>query len=333
MAIFASSGAGVFETIELAAPIDEHRLYISSQPHLYPLARALDQYPRYAVLVADTHFARIFVVAANTVEATEQVAGTKTRRHKMGGWSQARYQRHIENYHQQHAKEVVDTLARIVRDERSARSSSPAIRSGCRSSPTSCPRTSPPASSTSSSSMHTSAEREIVDATIETMRQNDAETDRDRVDELLGAYRANGLAVVGVDQTLRALELGQIDELVIAATPDAIDPGPRDDDAQGRTVAGRAHRRRTDSESTSDSRHHPLHRGSCPAGGSRWRGRLPQVQALMSKRINVNPDHYKVAGRERQGHAVAKAPKDQGDDEKARERWAAKPAKIREPHA
>jgi hypothetical protein len=30
----------------------------------------------------------------------------------------------------------------------------------------------------------------------------------------------------------------------------------------------------------------------------------------MSKNINVNPDHYKVAGRERPGNAVAKAPKE-----------------------
>jgi hypothetical protein len=30
----------------------------------------------------------------------------------------------------------------------------------------------------------------------------------------------------------------------------------------------------------------------------------------MSKYNNVNPDHYKVAGRERPGNAVAKAPKD-----------------------
>ena len=90
---------------------------MSNEPHLYPLARVLDQYPRYAVLVADTHRSRIVVVAANNVETTEQVTGTKTRRHKMGGWSQARYQRHIENYHQQHAKEVAETLTRLVRDE------------------------------------------------------------------------------------------------------------------------------------------------------------------------------------------------------------------------
>jgi hypothetical protein len=41
----------------------------------------------------------------------------------------------------------------------------------------------------------------------------------------------------------------------------------------------------------------------------------------MSKRINVNPDHYKLGGRERQGHAVARAPK-MLVDEVARARWA-----------
>src|SRR6476620_850327 len=117
LAVFSCSGADFFEAVTVAAPVGEHRLYISEQPHLYPLARLLDDYPRYAVVLADTHLARIFVVAGNTVVQTEQVEGTKTRRHKMGGWSQARYQRHIENFHAQHAKEVVDALARIAADE------------------------------------------------------------------------------------------------------------------------------------------------------------------------------------------------------------------------
>ena len=55
--------------------------------------------------------------AANALERTEHIEGVKTKRHKMGGWSQARYQRHTENYHIHHAKEVVDALARVVRDE------------------------------------------------------------------------------------------------------------------------------------------------------------------------------------------------------------------------
>src|SRR5436305_3395959 len=101
----------------LVAPIAEHHLAISDRPHLYPLARLLDQYPRYAVLLADTHSARIFVFAVNALERQERVEGTKTKHHKQGGWAQARYQRHTENYHLHHAKEVIDTLARIVRDE------------------------------------------------------------------------------------------------------------------------------------------------------------------------------------------------------------------------
>lgn len=43
----------------------------------------------------------------------------------------------------------------------------------------------------------------------------------------------------------------------------------------------------------------------------------------MSKRINVNPDHYKVAGRERPGHAVAKMPREpqSGADKTRAARW------------
>ena len=52
----------------------------------------------------------------------------------------------------------------------------------------------------------------------------------------------------------------------------------------------------------------------------------------MSKRINVNPDHYKVAGRERQGHGVAPASREpaagseraRGDTWRARQQKRAK---------
>jgi peptide chain release factor subunit 1 len=225
--IFASSGSGLFEALELATPIDEHRLFVSEQPHLYPLARVLDQYPRYAVLLADTHRSRIVVVAGNSVEATAQVTGTKTRRHKMGGWSQARYQRHIENYHQQHAKEVAESLARLVRDEEIGAVviagddvAVPLVRDEL-------PKDVAARVVDVIKLDEHAPEREIVDATIEALRQKDAETDRDRVDAVLGAYRSSGLAAVGMEPTLAALELGQVDELLISATEETIDPGAK----------------------------------------------------------------------------------------------------------
>jgi peptide chain release factor subunit 1 len=225
--MFASSGAGLFDSLELAAPIDQHRLYISAEPHLYPLARVLDQYPRYAVLLADTNCSRIVVVAANTIEATEQVTGTKTRRHKVGGWSQARYQRHIENFHQQHAKEVAEALARLVREEgidavviAGDEVAVPLVREEL-------PKDVATRVADVVRLQEHAPEREIVDATIEALRQKDADTDRERVDAVLGAYRGGGLAAVGVAPTLAALELGQVDELLITAAEDTIDAGER----------------------------------------------------------------------------------------------------------
>jgi len=47
----------------------------------------------------------------------------------------------------------------------------------------------------------------------------------------------------------------------------------------------------------------------------------------MSKYNNVNPDHYKVAGRERPGNAVAKAPKAMAELEDARARWVERQVK------
>jgi peptide subunit release factor 1 (eRF1) len=219
LAVFASSGADLFDAIPLAAPIDDNRLFVSDQPHLYPLARLIDEYPRYAVLLADTNSARVFVVAGNAIERTEQVEGVKTRRHKMGGWSQARYQRHTENFHVHHAKEVADALGRVVRDE----SINSIVLAGDE---VIVPllRDQLPKELTDKiidvvKLDIRAPEREVLDASIAALRGQDVKEDRDTVDQLIGAYRANGLAVVGIDETRKALEMGQVDELVIASPP------------------------------------------------------------------------------------------------------------------
>ncbi len=220
VAVFACSGAELFAAIPLAAPIDQHRLYISNVPHLYPLAKILDEYPRYVALLADSHSARIFVFAANTVEKTDRIENVKTKHHKQGGWSQARYQRHVENYHLQHAKEVVDAVAKIVRDEKIDKivlSGDEVILPLLREQ---LPKDIAERIVDIVKMDVKTPEHEVLASTIAALREKDAENDRERVDELIGAYRANGLACVGVEATRKALERGQVDELVITAKPD-----------------------------------------------------------------------------------------------------------------
>lgn len=229
LAIFACGGADLFEAIPLAAPIEGHAVHIGDQPHLYPLARLIDQYPRYIALLADTHSARIFVFAANAAEKVDRVEGEKTRSHKMGGWSQARYQRRVENAHAQHAKEVADTVARIARDEGIDRIVIagdevivPLLRDAF-------PKDIAERVIDVVKLDIRAPERQVLETTIAALRARDEESDRERVDELTGAYRGSGLGVAGLKRTLRAFELGQVEELLLPGNADQIGREAADD--------------------------------------------------------------------------------------------------------
>src|SRR6185436_11495059 len=117
IAIFACSAGELFETIQSGGVIPQHALHISDRPHLYPLARLASQSPRYAAVVTDTNTAHILVMSAGELVVDREVKNVKTRGTSQGGWSQARYQRHIENFHLHHVKDVVETLERVVMRE------------------------------------------------------------------------------------------------------------------------------------------------------------------------------------------------------------------------
>jgi len=223
VAIFACAGAdGFFEAYQLDAPIDDHRLYVDDQPHLYPLARLHEQYPRYAAVVADTNFARIFVFSTGEVVRQDEIQGVKTKQTKVGGWSQARYQRHVGEYHQQHVKEIADVLDRIVRAEGIDQ-----IVIGGDDVFVSLVRSEFP-QPLLEKVLDTipldigAPERTVLAATLDALRQKDAETDAQVVDRLFEAVRGSNLGVLGADDTLAALQLGQVDELVITARPDIL---------------------------------------------------------------------------------------------------------------
>jgi len=220
LAIFACSGAkNFFEAIQLNAAVDEHWLFIGSVPHLYPLARLNDQYPRYAALLVDTNSARLFVFSLGAVEGERQVLNVKTRKTSMGGWSQARYQRHIENFHLHHMKEVVDVLDRIVRNENINQ-----IVVSCDevARPLLMEQLPPHLASRIVDIVHldkNTPEPDVFRQTLDALREKNVATDAERVEAMIGAWRAGGLAVVGPEDTLNALTMGQVEEMLITSTP------------------------------------------------------------------------------------------------------------------
>jgi peptide chain release factor subunit 1 len=217
VAIFACSAGELFETVQSAGAIPQHALHIGDRPHLYPLARLESQFPRYAALVTDTNTAHILVFAAGALEQEREVKNLKTRNTTQGGWSQARYQRHIENFHLAHVKEVVDALERIVRDEGISQ-----IIVSCDEVTLPLLREQLPKQLADKVVDHIRVEAhaaaaDVLKASLAVMAKVNAKTDREKVSAAIDAYRAGGLGVVGPESTLAALIKGQVDELLIAA--------------------------------------------------------------------------------------------------------------------
>jgi peptide chain release factor subunit 1 len=224
VAIFACDAGQLFETLQVDAPVDEHSLYLGDRPHLYPLARLVSQYPRYAALLADTHSARILVIADGAVASEVALEGQKTRRTSQGGWSQARYQRHIENFHLQHVKEVVDALGRIVAAEGIEQV---VVAGDAVVLPLLREQMPKPLQEKIADEMTLATDApasDVVRSTLDAMRAVNERTDREKVDAAIGAYRAGGLGVVGPDETLLALTNGQVDELLLTASLSRLEP-------------------------------------------------------------------------------------------------------------
>jgi peptide chain release factor subunit 1 len=219
VAIFACSGADdFFEAVQLEAPVKEHRLYVYNQPQLYELARLTDAYPRYAAVVLDSQQARIFVFAlGGTVGHADVVAEESVKKHQAGGWSQARYQRHVDNIRQQHAKDTVAALERIVREEdighivlAGDEVMVPAFREEL-------PQHLQDKLVDDVLRLDISApEHEVLEATLDAMISEDRRDDADRVRRAIEGYRAGGLGVAGLGPTLVALIRGQVGELLIS---------------------------------------------------------------------------------------------------------------------
>ena len=246
LALFACSAKdNFFDALQLEAPIQKHRLFVSNQPHLYPLARLHDQYRRYAAVLVDSHQARLFVFGFGRLLAKQELTGTKTNRTATGGWSQARYQRHVENFHLHHCKEVVDALDQLVKEEELDKIVLagdevivPVFRDNLP------PHLSERIVDVLRIDIKT-PDSEVFKVTLEAMRQDDAKNDVEKVERLFNEFRSGGLGVVGARDTVTALNNGQVDELILSAARNEIrrDEGtdPEEPPILADTLVGVAH--------------------------------------------------------------------------------------------
>ena len=230
------SESSLFEIAQFAAQIEENEIVISDRPYIFPMARLIEQNPRYICAWSDTNAAHIYIfggeLAVNAETAlgaqVEEIHNVKTKRQQAGGQSQQRFQRRVLNFQQHHAKEVAKSLDDLVRDEKIDL----VVLSGdharaiqfLRDEMTKAVADKVIAELNNS---QYDGEQKLHDESLEAVRRHDAEEDIAHVQRLSDEVGANNKGVTGVSATLAALSAGQVQEVLILTNADRIRYNPQ----------------------------------------------------------------------------------------------------------
>jgi peptide chain release factor subunit 1 len=122
IAIFASNEPDFFISYKLGVPVED-LLVLDTSPYIRPLARLIEDYETFGLVILDNHRARIYVVSSGRIEEKDSLARDIMKKHKKGGMSQARFQRlrvgAIDHFLREVAQEMVklfskDKVVKIV---------------------------------------------------------------------------------------------------------------------------------------------------------------------------------------------------------------------------
>jgi hypothetical protein len=110
LAVFCSGQDDLFEAVALADPTPP-RAVIATTPFVEPLVSGPDE-GQTAVVLISRRLGRILVGDPHDLREAEDVADRVHGQHSRGGWSQANYERSIDNDAEQHFRHVAEELYR-----------------------------------------------------------------------------------------------------------------------------------------------------------------------------------------------------------------------------
>jgi peptide chain release factor subunit 1 len=109
IAVFVAGLDNVFSTLPLAAPVPD-AIRVADDFLLAPLVPLVGRADAGLVAVVDREQGRVYALRDGRLEEIADRSGDAPSRHDQGGWSQARYQRHIDNVANEHYKTVGEEI-------------------------------------------------------------------------------------------------------------------------------------------------------------------------------------------------------------------------------
>jgi peptide chain release factor subunit 1 len=217
LVIFSCSAKKYWQVLTLQLQL-QNQIFIGPKPYVRPLTLLLDEYRRFLVILVERQKARLFEVYAGEIQEysgiLDDVPG-KVRMGGFGGYEERRIERHIEDHVRRHFKHVADVSFELWKRH----SHDAVILLGSEQN-----------THEFHHYLHNNLHDRIAGSAVEEFAAN-LKTIQDRVmamereikeredeqilERLFNQVNSGGLGIVGLDSTIRALQQGQVNFLVV----------------------------------------------------------------------------------------------------------------------
>lgn len=216
LALYSCSGAGLSQQVTLSQPIRD-RVTVGPSPYLLPLEAQLELAETFCTALVDREKARVLISSLGEIEEISHLLDEVPGRHDQGGWAQARLQRHVEDHVQRHLKHVAGVLLQVQQ----RRGFDHLVLAGAEETlgelekelhdyvrrrilaRVSMPVTAPA--------------EQVLGRALALERELEQRRERQVVERVISeASAGTGRAVLGLDQTLAALEASRVEVLVVS---------------------------------------------------------------------------------------------------------------------
>jgi ribosomal protein L30E len=218
VALFACNHSQLFEVLETGVPFDD-QVALEPLPDLFQLAHLIDEYETAVVALVDTNTARLFVTRRGFLDEvggpSESSFGSRQR--NTGGLNHKNYQRRVENQRLSFAREMATAIETLVAHEGATRiilaGDAVAIPLLHKALP---PQLEPIISEQVLRLDIRTPRVDVMEEVAPLLAQIEEDESHSVATRLIEAVQAQGLGVVGPQETRDALTHGQADTLVLA---------------------------------------------------------------------------------------------------------------------
>lgn len=114
IALFAFPDKGIVETRSVPGSIESSAI-VDSRPNIAPLIRLIEDFDPYCVCIISRDQARLLLGNFDEIEEHSQLQDEEVPgQHDQGGWSQSRFERHIEDHVHRHFKNLAQQLFKML---------------------------------------------------------------------------------------------------------------------------------------------------------------------------------------------------------------------------